>query len=649
MKTGQARDIFSANLASLSGPSAFLAQHLRGLQPSARIVVDASGAENLDLGGGALLYPQGAAETVARQVEHYLTEPVRFCVSMDAVGADDNGINALLGTLRQRMAPLPKAAEQGAFGGFLVVFGIGLGRHIEQLAERLAFKTLIVVETLDELIYHSFHVTDWHRLQQNLARDGRDIRFVRGEGLYDQIIAILRGPHFPFLDGSYFYWHYQNPEFSAVSRKILIDCPDLSMAGWLEDQLVMLRNTAANFSRPGFFLKTGLKAPPRTMPAMVVGAGPSLDAAIDDIRRCRQDVVLITGSSALKVMLANGIRPDIHCEVENSFGLGDVALDLDRKYGLSDIALFASCTVNPRIAPRFRTAAYLFRSTLCSSYFYGSGVEHTPLADPTSGNLALYCALSLGFREIYLAGLDFGARDPDQHHSRHSVYYTYESEAEMATYTPYDFDQEMPGNFGGTVRTGWVLKWGHENVVRAIATLGQGVRVMNCSDGALIPGAHPLLPESIDLAPSHGRQAHEVRQAFEALTPVTEDRSDRRGLAAMHRVLRHYMEVCLAVIEDFVPRPDDPPQAELIRLADPVIGHLTALKAHNLTAYLIVAEYTQTAFLAACHYASRLDPADAGTGVAMLRQSLGEGFERMLRVIDTEFAGFSGMGGRSDG
>lgn len=625
---------FSDNVNFISRNDPSLARAIKAVRPSSRVVLDGSGGFNVDLGGGALLYPGDARDSAERQVATYRQEPLRLCCPTGEVYFECRELNRHIKTMAAAMSSAPKAEYQGPFAGFAVILGVGLGFHVKNLAEQLDVKTLVVIEPHDELLLHSLHVMDWKGLIQSLARKGRDIRFIRGPDLYSQLILLLRGRDNPYLDGSYIYTHYQTEDFTALTQRLLCDKDLFTINGWVEDQLLMLRNNTGNFARPGFYLQKSRVPSPRMLPAFVVGAGPSLDGSIEDIRRCRDQVVLISASSALKVLLEHGIRPDIHCEVENSPGLAQVAESLAAKHGgLSDITLYASATIDPRIAPHFKRAAYFFRAGLGSTSLYGQGADSTLLSNPTSGNTAVFGALSLGFRELYLFGLDFGARDADHHHSRHSVYYTYENKDEVATYTPYDFDLSVPGNFGGQVKSGYVLNWGRITVGTAIKAAGM-VRVFNCSDGAQIPMATPMAAEALSLPSAVIDQGQDVDNAIAALVYCAEPQVDRSQLAGLAERFKAFLALCQERAKEAV---GPVPQQAIIPLCDGIIEPLHALEAADRAIYDTLISHIQAMLGGAFHDASILAPTDVEESMARLTQGLSDGFRQLAEVIETEF------------
>lgn len=627
---------FRRNIQGLGLLDPVLAREIEAAAPSTRLVMDHSGAANLDLGGGVLMYP-GGPDAVRAQVEAFLADPQRLIINPGRGCAEMIVMNRLLDAMKLGQDAFPRAADFAPFGGYLIVLGLGLGYHLDRLVERVPFKTLIIVEPHVEFWHHSCHVIDWTGLQERLRLQGREIRVVREKAVFPQVVKIVRDHGTALLSGSHVYFHYQTPEFVEFAAKLANRWQDLAMiSGWVEDQLTMLRNNAANFARPGFHVQTARLGSRRGLPAIVVGAGPSLDDAIEDIRALRDRAVVITASSALRVLLEHGIRPDIHCELENGAGLAPVAAGLAAKHGgLSDIALYAAAVVDPGIAPHFGDVAYFFRNRLSSTLLFADGAEATLVAEPTSGNTAIHCALSLGFQEIYLFGLDFGARDPEAHHSSHSVYFNAETEAELATYTPYEFDQTVPGNFGGQVKSGWLLNWGREAITLAIQQT-PGIRVKNCSDGALIPGTWPLSPEGIDLAPPSLEPRRDVTEAFAQLAFLPEGRADvANRLAELHQTCRDFLADVLAAVAAVDPNTRQHPQAEVIRLWQTIQADPRFVK--DSPVFSTFLGHLEGGIGAAYVYASTLRPEDAAEGLAALKRSLTASLNEVLALVDEGF------------
>jgi hypothetical protein len=596
-----------------------------------------NGDFNIDIGKGGLFYPDGARASSGRQVSSYLESPSRYNINIGRVFEDCIELNKTYDAMRDCVAEFPKAPAPGPFGGFLVVFGIGLGFHVQELVRKINFKTLIIIEPNDELIAHSMHVVDWKDLFGRMERDGREAKLLRGPSWAAKLTEIVRGDYYSLLSGSYLYLHVQMPAFIEFHKRLFNPKSNewVMVSGWVEDQLTLLRNSQANFLGTGVYLQTAKVMSTRVMPAFIVGAGPSLDGDIEDIRRCRNDVVLISASSALKVLLENGITPDIHCELENEAFLGVLVERLSARFDLSGIVLYASCTVDPRLSLHYKDTIYFFRGALSSTELFGCGAETTRNSDPTSGNTAVHCAMSLGFKDVYLFGLDFGARDSEHHHSRHSVYYS--GDIQLPTNSPYDFDRSVPGNFGGEVMTGWVLDWGHNSVTASVKAT-PNARVRNCSDGVLIAGTIPQAAEAIDIPPSPVGQRQDIEQALAELYFCGEPRANAETFARLGRTLRTYLDRCVEIVAAS-DHGGQSPQISVATLCGGIMRELGLLAADPVgrAARLTVLGHTQETLAAAFNAASYLPPAHAEDGSARIFEAVSESFRRLYPLVDAVF------------
>jgi hypothetical protein len=110
----------------------------------------------------------------------------------------------------------------------------------------------------------------------------------------------------------------------------------------------------------------------------------------------------------------------------------------------------------------------------------------------TVTNLAFSVALSLGFRNIYLFGVDLGVYE-DLHHAKDSVYYENKDFSKNLKYP-----NTVEGYDGKMLRTNGVLLLAKRSFEENIAFYKE-TYVYNCSLGAKIEGAYPLHPGDLHL------------------------------------------------------------------------------------------------------------------------------------------------------
>jgi hypothetical protein len=452
----------------------------------------------------ARLYNADARSFAAGQVEAFMKKPLRLfmerptraglvspiCVKLhDALGEFllDRGIEEIRGQVSDDSPH------------YLVVFGLGLGHHIEALARGTKARWLIIVEPIVDFIAHSFHTVDWPALFAHFEEQGGGIEIVTHLDPGEMVTGVVRYMNkrgIPYVDGSHVFTHYPLWAFTEA-RNRLYEAVEFAFInrGFYEDELVMMANAVTNFAAKPFWLIEGRPRLHRPELAVIVGAGPSLDECLPRLKEIRDRVVLFSAGTALRPLLRNGIVPDFHSELENVPATVE-ALKEASKYGdLSQITLMASATVDPRIPPMFRETIYFFRDSVSSTQILAE--KHMPIAGatPTCVNMALSMAAFLGFTNMALFGADCGIRPGGDDHAKDTVYRdvgTFQNNSDINRRYPV----EVEGNFGGVARTNWIYDSCRLMLAEVIEM--RSLNAVNASDGAFIPGAVPRVPEAIE-------------------------------------------------------------------------------------------------------------------------------------------------------
>jgi hypothetical protein len=382
---------------------------------------------------------------------------------------------------------------------FLVVFGLGLGHHIDELVRHTKARWLIIAEPLVEFFQHSFATVDWQELFDEFAARGGGVQIVSEidpGAMVKEIVGLMADQGIPYADGSWIFTHYPLWAFSEA-RKRLYEALEFAFInrGFFEDELRMMDNAVENFAARSFWLLEGKPRRKRPETAVVVGAGPSLDEGFDALRRLRDRIVLFSAGTALRPLLRNGFVPDYHCELENVATSYDAVCEAAKFGDLSKITLVASATVDPRIPPLFGDIIFYFRDSVSSTAMVGRDYQLVPFTAPTCVNTALSTAAFMGFTEFLLFGTDCGVRPGASNHASGTVYDDIESWRKHDSTHRYPL--EIEGNFGGIANTDWVYDACRLMAAHLIRTFD--LHITNCSDGAFIPGTLPCVPESVDV------------------------------------------------------------------------------------------------------------------------------------------------------
>jgi hypothetical protein len=482
-------------------------------QPKSRLIgTEATGDLNLDFGHG-LFYQGGAPAYAEAQLATWRERPVRFYMEPPVKREhcpqlQDHMAVALYEHFRGRSIA---ADPDGESGGYLLVYGIGLGLHLPALFEETPVRHFLLIEEHLEFFGHSLGLIDWASILDRLDANGQTLNLLIGTDPHvvgARVHWQLRGRGFGLIDGSYLYRHYRSTMLDLAHQDFIKNLPLLPISmGFFEDELVMLRNCTTNLRRQAFEYLDTSKRLEKDLPAIIVGSGPSLDRTIDDLRRLSGRAVIFSAGTSLQPLLRHGIRPDFHCELEN--GIGSV-LHLEqtaRHFSLSGVTLLASTTVDPSMAALFDRRVFYFRDSVCSTSLWcpdGVGIHGTA---PTCTNLAMRAALVMAFRELYLFGVDLGSRTGAAHHAKDTIYN--EDPGWLAAHEADPLkimNIELPGNFGGTAFTNQILHWARMMMAQAIDAFSTA-KIYNCCDGVAVPGTLPKLARTIRIDRPDSRKA----------------------------------------------------------------------------------------------------------------------------------------------
>lgn len=476
--------------------------------------------------GGNLIYGTDARQFSADQINTFFKKPLRFFMHrLDQCGIVTAVGKRLAMTLEERLrrdSVIDLATHPIDSPTLLITFGLGLGYHLEELTRRTEARWLILVEPLVEFFEPSFAVVDWEKLFADYERKGGEVRFITEADPHLTVAAIagvVTAKGIPYADGSWVYTHYPFWSF-AEARNRLHEALEFSFInrGFFEDELIMMRNAVKNFAACDFRLLEGRPRLRRPETAVIVGAGPSLDTGIEVIKQFRDRMILFSAGTALRALLSHGITPDFQCELENVPGVFDVLTETSKIGDLSKITLLASSTVDPRVPVLFSDTIFYFRDTVSSTRILGRKHRIIEGTSPTCVNLALNAAAIMGFTEFALFGTDCGVRPGNKRHAKGTIYNDVQAfedgnKAQGPT-------MQVEGNFGGIVNTEIIYDACRLMLCSAIKYYH--LNVFNCSDGALIPGAAPRVPEALEittsLADAQGFKA-ELRRAMPRYAP----------------------------------------------------------------------------------------------------------------------------------
>ncbi len=233
----------------------------------------------------------------------------------------------------------------------------------------------------------------------------------------------------------------------------------------------------------------------RGLPALVCGAGPSLDFSISRLAAAADHAVVFSADSALRALARHGVAADFAVSIDAA-KVPERCLPTGHppaRIIVASISPPAWQTALPSVPPLF-----LSGRQVTDDWFATLGAPRTALAAAEScGSTALELAHHLGCDPIYLFGLDL-AVDSTDHARRH------QQDADPALYVQSLYDPSVslprvPGNYAPAVPCFALGDW--RELDSRLAARSDS-KIFNVTDrGARLRGTTLIHPDNFALAP----------------------------------------------------------------------------------------------------------------------------------------------------
>ena len=411
---------------------------------------------------------------------------------------------------------------------FVCMIGVGLGYQIEELIVQKQVQHLYLCEPSKDIFYAMLHCVELRPIFEHCIANGGSVTINTGNDYDDMLNGIndvlLRIGRF-YLPRFYVFKHYN----SSTTDNFITQLKEIGYRfafgwGFMEDEIIGLNHTLAN-------LKLGYKVCKKqsefvnsepNRPVFIIANGPSLDFCLNFLTENQNEIIIISCGTTLRVLLKHNIKPDIHIEMERPVEMLPFIEEIEQQQKnsdikLKDIQIVALNTVYPELLKKFKTPLLLNKINDAGGEFIEgldvSSVYTRPEhSNPTCPNTAAALMLSLGFKEIYFIGTDFGYISNDYHHSKDSIYYDEDYKEPGLGKDSTDIidshlsliDEQMnqdikrKGNFSDVVFSNQIFDTSRKQIEMLLSKY-PNVNAYNCADGALIKYAKPTRIEDIEL------------------------------------------------------------------------------------------------------------------------------------------------------
>ncbi|MBU2113449.1 MAG: DUF115 domain-containing protein [Gammaproteobacteria bacterium] len=530
----ESRQRFEKNIRAFEQYYPDIAKTIKEYKPDAgfEILVTASGHGNfVPKNIGVPIYSDDPLQQTRNQLEkntskgYYSLTKYGFGVSSQDMRIHsrymaklDNTIKRIADTTPEPLGALPEHFPTA------MLFGVGLGYVVTELLEQHTFDYIFITEPDLEIFYASLFCTDWASVIAEVDKAGNTLFLQIGLDINEFFASVYQismdiGAY--SLIRAFCYQHYPSVKVNEQIAEFFNRYYEIQAGyGFYNDAITGLAHCLMNYqSQANFFTLPSVRKY-IDMPVVVVGNGPSLDEAAEVLRAIQHDVIIFAAGTALGSLAKHGIKADFHVLVERPKSTYDALLDSFEPSYYADLNLLAVDVMYPDVISMYKWAGLALKGPEASTVFSQillledeqKLIPSLPYSGPLVANTALSYAMSMGFNEIYLFGVDNGYLG-GKTHSANSIYASNENYKKIIDKGAI---HKLKGNLTQDVMSTNLLKLAHK-FIESLLKMDKKVFVYNVGEGAFIEGALPVKEEDVFISKRNVNKAdviEQVKQTF---------------------------------------------------------------------------------------------------------------------------------------
>ena len=372
-----------------------------------------------------------------------------------------------------------------------IIFGTLLGLHIPLVHKKMNAKIYSIIEPSLEIFRLSLFVTDYSKIALE-----SDIIFYIAEDqeTFSRKFNTLYYKTFYFNHYIKFCMFTKNCNiYIQAIQEILVSQPHYLYA--YERELQSLKRTY-NRIKEGFrYIDISKKYEFKQFkdkPVLLLAAGPSLKHEIDFIKENQSKFIIVAIYATITFLEEHNIIPDIVIQFDQSnMAIKTLHLLKNKDFLSNTIFLLAAHVTKEFTKEINNNNIYMFQPT------YSAKVNFGALASPSVGEIAYCLILQLGFKSIYLLGLDM-ALDPETKQAHFSKDYigTFSTDILKDSLDKFDMRKNtirVKGNFLDQIDTlpAYKISIDHINMFTK-EYLSEDLNIYNLSNGAYFDNVKPL-------------------------------------------------------------------------------------------------------------------------------------------------------------
>ncbi|GMM71433.1 hypothetical protein MTsDn5_13850 [Alteromonas gracilis] len=505
--------LFASNISALEHYFPSIAAEFAGYETSHwDAVANESGLVNLaHKKTGSFLYTSNPQDDSDSVIEMFKTNPNRDGLVLSYTGGKLKRYFHYQTVLRVQQEMKNMAEVQGALPAViksLIMFGLGQGLQLKKLLDEYDVEKLFLVEPNRDFFYASLFSIDWATILQKIdEKEGRLYLNIGDDGTHlgKDILRQFQTIGTYNLTNTYLLKGYDNSLLEPAINKLREELRLIVAMGdyfehsrygvahtkWALENKVRLLSELDDKNRHKLL---------DSVPVLVVGNGPSLDNLIPLLHEEKERAIIVSCGTALQALHKNGIVPDFHAEVEQNRSTFDWSTRIEDPEYLKKIRLISCNGIHPDTIKLYKDAYLALKtgeaaSLMISALFPEQAFAGLKTSYPTVSNFVVNLICEIGFKEVYLFGVDMGFVDINHHHSKSSGYYQANGKELYSYQQEYNASLIVEGNLRPYVNTKYEFKMSKTIMEQTIAAYD--TEFYNLNDGAKIEGARALHKENI--------------------------------------------------------------------------------------------------------------------------------------------------------
>jgi hypothetical protein len=280
----------------------------------------------------------------------------------------------------------------------IIIFGLGMGWHIEYLAEKYPDISIHVIEPDKRVLAHVMHIRDMENV------------FKKCKIYVDTPVSSVKGAMFNMLTHPLARGIALVPFYVAVYTEYCKNLYDESRK-MLNDWAVMIntkrslsdkwyKNRIVNAKIPSVNAKS-LMGKFKNIPGIIVGAAPSLQGQIEELRALQGKAVIIAASTAAEILKSHGIKPTFMFAIDQDpITSGQLHENMD-----GDVPLIFDGQVAQN---SLKYKGRKFQILLNVNRYTGMAIKDLPVLEsgPSVANVTMDLLYKLGCNPIMICGMD---------------------------------------------------------------------------------------------------------------------------------------------------------------------------------------------------------------------------------------------------